>query len=183
MCLKKKNKKEEIEVPDNAREFYQSNVQFVFNYEKERENSVLEQAGRLLVVESIIAAGYCQIISTYISTNAATKYDGSFLAKICILSGLLLVLSIIVTIFAQHRFFRRGAPDLQEIKEHISKNCVDFTSEQLNFDYIDAFVVDMYKSLKKLNNFRCVFLTIAMVLIIAIIIAVILAGAAWMLGV
>lgn len=183
MCLKKKNKKEEIEIPDSARKFYQNNVQFAFNYEKERENSVLEQAGRLLVVESIIAAAYCQIISTYISTNDAIQYDGSFLAKICVLSGFLLVLSIIVTLFSQHRFFRRGVPNLEKIKEHISQNCADLTSEELDFDYTDAFVVEMYLSLKKLNNFRCGFLTTAMVLIIAIIIATVLAGTVWVLGV
>ena len=175
--------KEEIEIPDNARKFYQSNVHFVFSYEKERENSVLEQAGRLLVVESILAAAYCQILSTYISENGSILYDGSFLAKICIVSGFLLLLSIIVTLFSQHRFFRRGVPNLQKIKEHISGNCADLTSEELDFDYTDAFVVEMYLSLKKLNNFRCGFLTAAMVLIIAIIISTVLAGTAWVLGV
>ncbi len=179
---KKEDKKNKIVVSEKARAFYQNNIQYVYEFEKEREKSVVEQASRLLVVESIITAAFCQIISTCISPNSEMSFHEGVSVKTCFILGFLLVLSIIMTLLSQHRFYRKGTPNLYEIKEHISNNDENLTSEQLEYDYIEAYVEDMYWSLKRINSLRSLLLSASMITIVVILIVTIVISKKWMFG-
>lgn len=165
MC-RKKNENDKLIIPDNLRTFYKNHIQYVLDYEIQRENSILEQSSRLLVVESIIAAGYFQFITTCVSSYNLEIMQQKSWITLLIVAGVTLFLSIITTLLSQHRFLRKGLPNLYKIKKHISQNCKNFLSEKLEFDYTEEYIEKMYTSLKKLNDFRSLMLTITIVIVV-----------------
>lgn len=87
---------------------------------------------------------------------------------------ILLLISLIITLFSQWRYSYKTTPDILELKYVLAEATENETRDSLAVDYAERYIADMWESLKKTNDLRCKLVQVAMVILLIALVMLIL---------
>jgi len=130
-----------------------------YEEEKKREESIIEQAGRMQSAFSFVIAALFMLAQILLSY---TILSSAFLIASISSVSITLLLSLFFATIAQRRVKRAYLAPVKDISDHIKANYQFFlTSAQRNKSMSETYE-EMFSSLEKKNDTRIVFIQISM---------------------
>lgn len=146
---KKQNDTKEIE---NLLEHIEELSKYSYELEKDREDSLLQQSGRMLEAFSVYTAAMGILLSVVLQYIPVLPKKFIFIATGII--GLFLTISLILTILAQWRYKYVTLPLPKEIYKHVHDNYKPFLNNINQSKHYNELLNEVQESKKKNNDFR-----------------------------
>ena len=150
--------------PTAKERFLAENVKYAYELELNREGSIVEQTGKMLVYQSLFTAALYaalpSVLSLFEKSICATTLVWLFSAIVTVL----IILGLVVTLAAQGRYKYYSLPNIDETKITVNKLPDCYSYEQIICTFNEKYISLMYKSLEKNNNLRCKLLKVSMCL-------------------
>ncbi len=157
---------EDIALQDVPRQVFNDVVQFTYDVELKRQESIIAQSSNMLVFISLLSAAFCAILPSVFSLFEEQATELVVLCCCSVLIGILLLSSLIIVLVSQWRFSYVTTPDIVEVKRCLAKATNDEKKEDLSADYAERFIPEILMSLKENNNLRCNFVIASMILML-----------------
>lgn len=161
-----------IELPKDVLEFMAENAKLVYEVEEKRQNSILEQTGRLLVFETLISAAFYTVVPMVLDVWGDEKVPEWFWLLVLGIS-LLLILVLILTLVTQWRFEYKGMPNPVKLKEKLNNMRETDNLEKLKSEYKDKYITAMSYSLKSKNDVRTYLIKMVVIILLAMLLLII----------
>lgn len=146
---KKQNETKEIE---NLLEHIEKLSKYSYELEEDREDSLLQQSGRMLEAFSVYTAAMGILLSVILQYVPALSKKFIFVATGII--GVFLTVSLILTILAQWRYKYVTLPLPKEIYKHVHDNYKPFLSNINQSKHYNELLNEVQERKKKNNDFR-----------------------------
>lgn len=170
MCKKEKETEEylgaNIQLHDASLSFYKDMVYYAYELERKRQDSILSQSNNMLVIVSLLSAAFGAILPSVISLFAEQTEPLAILLICSICIGTFLLVDLILIILSQWRYSYKTTPNLLDLKRTLESTTPDKTKEELSNDYAEFFVSKMWKSLKNVNDLRCLYVKLSMIIML-----------------
>ena len=157
---------EDIVLQDVPRQVFNEVVQFTYDVELKRQESIIAQSSNMLVFISLLSAAFCAILPSVFSLFEEQATELVVLCCCSVLIGVLLLSSLIIVLVSQWRFSYMTTPDIVKVKRCLSNAKEDDTKEAISADYAEMFIPKMLMSLKERNDLRCKFVIASMIIML-----------------
>ena len=103
-----------------------------FNYQLEvkREQSILEQSGRLLVFQSLLPTALFAILPTLLESFRQNQRAIFCIWLAVVNVAILTTISLIFTLLSQYRYKYMSMPKLSDVKDHLAS--LDYSKSYIN---------------------------------------------------
>lgn len=167
MCKKNKTFKETIPDLDellsgNKLKFIAQICEKFWKHEREREESILNQSGRLQAFQTIFTAAFYIVVPMLIEQFEENVFKQQITWFFTILISIFVIIGIGLTFFAQLRYKYKFFPSIQEMQTDVANYPDDTDADIITQDYLAHFFPEIIRYLEKNNNRRCRFLNWAM---------------------
>ncbi len=125
---------------------------YSYDLEKDREDSLLQQSGRMLEAFSVYTATMGILLSVILEYIPSLPKKFIFAATGII--SLLLIVSLVLAILAQWRYKYVTLPLPKEIYKHVHDNYKPFLNNINQIKHYNELLNEVQESKKKNNNFR-----------------------------
>ena len=146
------NKKSSAKEIENLLEHIKELSKYSYELEKDREDSLLQQSGRMLEAFSVYTAAMGILLSVILEYIPSLPKKFIFVATGII--GLFLIISLILAILAQWRYKYVTLPLPKEIYKHVHDNYKPFLNNINQIKHYNELLNEVQESKKKNNDFR-----------------------------
>ena len=148
--------------PTAKEQFLAENAKCAYELELQRENSIIEQTGRMLVFQSLFTAALYAALPSVLDLFERNRCATVLVWLFSVIVTVLTILGLGVTLAAQGRYKYKSMPNIEEAKQRISALADNHSYEEIKCFYNEKYLTIMYKSLEENNNLRCKLLKVAM---------------------
>lgn len=153
---------------ENTARVLAENSEYQYSLEVQREHSIIEQTGKMLVIQSLFSTALYAALPSILAC-----FDGQICSVriiwffVCVLS-VLLVADLGITLAAQARYSYQSIPTFEQLEAAVSAMPDNAAYWQIKYAYNREHVMNMVHSLEEINARRCRFLKMAMVVFASI---------------
>lgn len=148
--------------PSAKEQFLAENAKYNYELESQRENSIIEQTGRMLVFQSLFTTALYAALPSVLGLFERNQCATALVWIFSVIVTVLTILGLGVTLAAQGRYKYRSLPNIDEAKQRICALKDSYSYEEIKCFYNEKYLTVMYKSLEENNNLRCKLLKAAM---------------------